>query len=382
MAGTVKTVLPTKETGMASRRFFTGEPFDSRPFASGGGKRKAHSHAAKRAAPHYVTTPVLNTVQEIITTPKGDPETPCRILAVLNQIFPLGNLPDRVSDPFELIAEAFQKWVASFVSPQVLAKLDLSLHVLSEDQWDSESYGEIQDYGTAFQFGLSNFIDLIFPLQQTLETYDKRYPELAKYLLRMLSACPISIGTPENIYEMVSYYCWCDNENEEEVYGERYQEGIDAGDSEEDAHEMALGTILVEYTEFENYVPDWTFERSQRKIDYSGSIPPELQKLKNCYDRWERRKKSRFCIPDCTFPGIIAPMDQDCYDFLCDVVNRIGNDQMQCGGDYFFSTIAWTFAIEQPKQILASLLEMRFVLEYFSVCVDFLLANEKERLNA
>ena len=382
MANAVATVLPTNQTGMAPGRFFSGEPFDGRTLVAGGRERQTHFRTAKRSAPHYLITPSLDTAQELITAPKKDPETPCRILAVLNQIFPLDHLPECVSNLSELITEAFQKWVASFVSPQVLAKLDLSLQFLSTNQLDYESYGEIPDCDMVIQFGISNFENGFFPMKETLDAYEAQHPGLAKHLLRMLSACPLSIGTPESIYEMASYFCWYGNETEEEVFDERYQEYIDSGESEDDARDMAHGTTLIEYAEFENYLPEWTFERSKRNVDSAGIIPAELQTLKHCYDRWERRKKSNFCVPECVFPGVLAPMDQKCYDFFCDVINRIGDDRMQCGGDYFFSTLAWPFAVTQPKQILSALLEIRFILEYFSACIDFLLAIEKEYKNA
>ena len=356
MANAVATVLPTNQTGMAPGRFFSGEPFDGRTLVAGGRERQTHFRTAKRSAPHYLITPSLDTAQELITAPKKDPETPCRILAVLNQIFPLDHLPNRVSDPFELIADAFQKWVASFVSPQVLAKLDLSLQFLSTNQLDYESYGEIPDCDMVIQFGLSNFEDGFFPMKETLDAYEAQHPGLAKHLLRMLSACPLSIGTPESIYEMASYFCWYGNETEEEVFDERYQEYIDSGESEDDARDMAHGTTLIESA--------------------------ELQKLKRCYDRWERRRKSNLCVPECVFPGVVAPMDQDCYDFFCDVINRIGDERTQCDGNYFFSTLAWPFAVTRPKQILSVLLEIRFILEYFSAGIEFLLTIEKEYKNA
>ena len=38
---------------------------------------------------------------------------------------------------------------------------------------------------------------------------------------------------------------------------------LESGESEEDANEAALEAIMVEYAEFEEYLPEWTFHREK-----------------------------------------------------------------------------------------------------------------------
>lgn len=378
MENAAKKILPENAAkNFSDLGFFQGESRKFSKIASGGAKRQSNSRPAKLPAPHSLITPVLDTVQEIIAE-ESKIEKPCRILAGLNTIFPLEDLRKGSGDPLQLISEAFRKWLESFMSKQVIERLSLFLQILPADEMDSESFPEVPDTDTVIQFGMSDFENGWFPLGDVLETYDKQHPGLAKYLLRMLSGCPLQIGTPETIYEMASEFCWYGNDTEEEVFEERYSEYIEMGESEEDARDAALEMIMVEYAEFEEYLPEWTFKRSERNCDDSGAIPMELQNLKRCHDQWQKRKRYHYLFPQCVYPGIVAPPDRKSYDFCCDVINRIGNDQMQCGGEYYFSTLAWPFPVNNSRKMLTALREIRPTLEYFSACVDFLLSHEKE----
>ena len=382
MAYTTAAVLDESQTkGAFAKGFFQGEPPLFRPAASGGAKRQTGSRPAKCFAPHYLTIPGLAAVQEIITE-EDELETPCRILAGLNMIFPLDDILTHSGDPFQLLSEAFRKWLESFMDESVLNRLGLSLQILSVNEVDSEIFREDPEADCCILFGLSDFENGWFPLGDVLDAYDRQNPGLAKYILRMLSGCPLQIGTPETIYEFASEFCWYGNENEQEIFDERYGEYIDSGESEEDANDAALEAVMVEYAEFEEYLPEWTFNRKKRKSDYSGEIPMELQNLTRCYDRWQKRKRCHYLFPQYVYPGIVVPLDRKSYDFCCDVINRIGNDLMQCGGDYYFSTLAWPFPVKNRREMRTVLREIRLTLEYFSACVEFLFSYEKEYPNA
>ena len=203
-------------------------------------------------------------------------------------------------------------------------------------------------------------------------------PGLARYVLQMLSDCPLHIGTPEIIYEMVSYFCWGGENNEEVILQERYDEYLEMGESEEDAREAAYETMVVRYAEFEENLPEWTFQRSGQDKAYSGPILPELKNLKRCHIRWKKRKKLHYLYPDYVFPGIVVSLDQQGYAFSCDLINRIGNDQIQCGADYYFTTLAWPLPIHNSGEMQVVFREIRQTLEYFSACMDFLFMHEKE----
>lgn len=382
MENAAATVLDGRQTkGALPPGFFPREPLLFRPAVPSTEKCKTNSRPAKRSAPHYLTIPQLDAVQEIITE-ENELETPCRILAGLNTIFPLNELLTYSSDPFQLLSETFRKWLESFMDQSVLDRLGLSLQIISAEEADYEIFQEAPEADCCIQFGMSDFENGWFPLGDVLDAYDKQFPGLAKYILRMLSGCPLQIGTPEAIYEFASEFCWYGNENEQEIFDERYSEYLESGESEEDANAAALETIMVEYAEFEEYLPEWTFHRDKRKSDYCGMIPEELQKLKKCYDRWQKQRRCHYLFPQYVYPGIVAPLDLKSYDFCCDVINRIGNDVMQCGGDYYFSTLAWPFPVRNTRKMLTVLREIRQTLEYFSACIEFLLAHEKEYPNA
>ncbi len=199
MAYTTAAVLDESQTkGAFAKGFFQGEPPLFRPAASGGAKRQTGSRPAKCFAPHYLTIPGLDAVQEVITE-ENEQETPCRILAGLNMIFPLDDILTHSGDPFQLLSEAFRKWLESFMDESVLNRLGLSLQILSVNEVDSEIFREDPEADCCILFGLSDFENGWFPLGDVLDAYDRQNPGLAKYILRMLSGVPICNGQSLNI---------------------------------------------------------------------------------------------------------------------------------------------------------------------------------------
>ena len=103
MENAAATVLDGRQTkGALPPGFFPREPLLFRPAVPSTEKCKTNSRPAKRSAPHYLTIPGLDAVQEIITE-ENEQETPCRILAGLNTIFPLDDLLQHSNDPFQLL---------------------------------------------------------------------------------------------------------------------------------------------------------------------------------------------------------------------------------------------------------------------------------------
>ncbi|MGF0039129.1 hypothetical protein, partial [Victivallis vadensis] len=82
------------------------------------------------------------------------------------------------------------------------------------------------------------------------------------------------------------------------------------GESEEDAREAAYETMMVHYAEFEENLPEWTFQRSGQSSTYSGTIPSELKNLSQCHIHWKKRKKLHYLYPNYVFPGIVVSLDQ------------------------------------------------------------------------
>ena len=140
---------------------------------------------------------------------------------------------------------------------------------------------------------------------------------------------------------MVSYFYWGSEDNEEVILQERYDEYLEMGESEEDAREAAYETMVVRYAEFEENLPEWTFQRSGQSSTYSGTIPPELKNLRQCHIH-----------------------------------------QIQCGADYYFTTLAWPLPIHNSGEMQVVFREIRQTLEYFSACMDFLFMHEKEYSDA
>ena len=382
MAEIAATVLERSDEGTLDPvRFFTGKPFLCEALISGGTECAAHPRPTGGPSAHYLTMPGLESVQELIQSPV-DNEPPCRILAGLNRIFPVQKYLAHSFEPQQVLTKAFHAWLESFMSKQVLARFGLSLQILSSTEIGHELFYELPEANAIIQFGFNDFENVYFPLGDVLKTYDEQHPGLARYVLQMLSDCPLHIGTPEIIYEMVSYFCWGGEDNEEVILQERYDEYLEMGESEEDAREAAYETMVVRYAEFEENLPEWTFQRSGQDKAYSGPILPELKNLKRCHIRWKKRKKLHYLYPNYVFPGIVVSLDQQGYAFSCDLINRIGNDQIQCGADYYFTTLAWPLPIHNSGEMQVVFREIQQTLEYFSACMDFLFMHEKEYSDA
>lgn len=377
MAGSATAVLENSRRGVFPLRFSSGTTFPCQTLTPGGTECRSDSRPAGSLTPHYLIMPVLDSVQEVIHSPVGT-ETPCRILAGLNRIFPIKEFIDSSADPLEMLSTAFRAWLESFMSKRVLARFDMALQFLSTNEVKDEFFDEFSSADTAIRFGFCQFDKGWFPIGEILKEYDQRHPGLAKYILRMLSDCPLFLATPEEIYEITSDFCWESNENEEDIFDERYAEYLEMGESEEDARDSAREAIMVDYAEFEEYLPEWTFKRSERDHNYHGPIPPELQNLRRCHAGWRRRKQVSYFFPNYAFPGIAVSLDHKSHDFICDVISRFENELLQGGMDYCFSTLSWPFAINDSRKLRTVLHELQFVLEYFSACADFLLTHEKE----
>ena len=150
------------------------------------------------------------------------------------------------------------------------------------------------------------------------------------------------------------------------------------GESEEDAENAAYETIPVNYSEFEISLPEWTFRRSEREQTYLGPIPPELLNLKRCHAGWQKRKQKNYLYPNCLLPAIVVSLDYESHDFCYEVISRIENELLQCGADYYLSTLAWPIPVCNSRKLQTFFRELREILEYFSACMDFLLIHEKE----
>ena len=374
----IRKIFPeTKIFRIETGGFFFGKPSLRRKTSGGGKKRRSYSGKPGSPAPDYLTIPILTSVPEKIES-SGDIELPCRMLAALDKIYPI-TLKD-FSVPKDLLLESLGGWVKTFMPQQIYDHLSMSLQICGSDCIDYDCADSETD--ALITFEITEFTEDYCPLGEVLVKHDKTHPGLGKYILRMLSDCPVPIGTPENVYEFISYSCWYDEENEEEIWNERYSEYIDMGESEEDAREYVNEQLLVTYAEFEEHVPDWTFSRKERKTDYFGTIPPELLQLHNCRQTWRRRKRMHFHCPNYLFPPIIVGLDRESYDFLCDAMDRVGNDVVQCGEDYGIGSLRWHLQMGNIRQILIALLELRQALEYFSACMEFILPHRKEYRHA
>ena len=85
--------------------------------------------------------------------------------------------------------------------PAVLDKLDLELEICPAADADMELFDELREEEYLVRFGIGCFVNRYFPLAEIIAQYNKLDPMLGKYLLKLLSDCPLSIGTPEMIYE-------------------------------------------------------------------------------------------------------------------------------------------------------------------------------------
>ena len=377
MADSAATVLGNSRKGVFPHRFSTGTPFLRGTIVSGCTERQTSSRSTGGIAPHYLITPDLEPVQKIIQA-SANPEIPCRLLAGLNQVYPITQFLSCSDDPQTVLSTAFHAWMESFMSKRVLDRFDLALQILSANEVEDELFGEIPDAVAAIRFGFCQFERGWFPIGENLKNYEKQHPGLAKYILRMLSDCPLEFGTPENIYELVSGFCWDYNENETEIFEERYAEYLEMGESEEEARKSADETLLVDYAEFETSLPEWAFRRSEREDQYIGPIPSELKNLKRCHSEWRKRKQKNYLYPNCLLPAIAVSLDYESHDFCREVIGRIENELMQYGVDYYWSTLAWPVPVCNFRKLQTFFRELREVLEYFSACMDFLFMHEKE----
>ena len=92
--------------------------------------------------------------------------------------------------------------------------------------------------------------------------------------------------------------------------------------------------------------------------------------------------KTTLIYPSFCYPGIVAPLDQQSFEFSCEAINRVSHDHIQSGGSYTISTLGWSFSPYSMKRMIQMFREIHTTLEYFGACVEFLLNNEKEYANA
>ena len=382
MAGIGKALFRKTEAKKFYHAGFLKQKFGNRiETAECGGNRQTGTNAAPGLAPAYLKLPSLNSVQKIICQSQ-DIRTPCRILSALNRIFPLDRFSSDRNDPVSLLTHCLQKWLESFMPPAVLDKLDLELEICPAADADMELFDELREEEYLVRFGIGCFVNRYFPLAEIIAQYNKLDPMLGKYLLKLLSDCPLSIGTPEMIYECISFFCWWGENDDDEIYQERYQECLDGGYDAEEARDVARETIIMEYAELEDNFPEWSFKRDQRIKKYCGIIPDELKKMEYHRKKYRRMKKVTSMYPSVWYPGIIAPLDQRGFDFSCDAINRISNDQIQSGGSYTLSSLGWSFLPSGRKQMIQMFREIQTTLEYFGACIEFLLNHEMEYANA
>ena len=110
----------------------------------------------------------------------------------------------------------------------------MSLQIFGQEEVKFSEHN-IPNTNAMISFGIPEFIHDYYPLGEALKIYDEQYPGLQKYILKMLSYCPIPIGTPEMIYELASYYCWNCEDNEQLIYAEKWEEYAEYGENEEEA---------------------------------------------------------------------------------------------------------------------------------------------------
>ena len=381
MARSGKTVCKCeKEELFCPSGFFTRKPKHRKQTFGRSKSCKTDSRSITVPGPSYLTLPSLEKVQDVIST-TIDIRTPCRILAALDRIFPLKNYLEKKTDIAATLKHCMTKWIESFFPAEILEKISFKLEICSSSQIDGELY-YLQDDQYMIQFGLDSFVNSFFPLGKIIDQYNGINPQLGKYLLKILSDCPLSIGTPETIYEFISFFCWCGEDDETELLSDRISEYYDENHDREEAEELAKETIIIEYAELTESIPEWTFCRKERLTEYHGFVPNELKKLEYQYLQYVRMKKQTGIFPAVCFPGIVAPLDEKNYLFSCDAIDRVSNDQIACGGSYTISSLGWSFNPLKQKEIIQALREIKITLEYFGGCLDFLLQHEKEFLNA
>ena len=381
MAKSGKTVCKhEKEELFCPSGFFPRKPKHRRQTSGCGKSCKAGSRPIAVPGPSYLTLPSLKKVQNVISTTR-DIRTPCRILAALDRIFPLKTCLEGKKDFASTLKRCMTKWIESFFPAEILDKLPFKLEICSPEQIDGELY-YLPDDNYMIQFGLDSFVNSFFPLGEIIEQYNCMDPLLGKYLLKILSDSPLSIGTPETVYEFISYFCWCGDDNESELLWDRTCEYSNEVNDREEAENLAKETIIVEYAELTESIPEWAFCRKERLNEYHGFVPDELRKLEHQYQQYVRMEKKTGIFPTVCFPAIVAPLDEKSFFFSCDAVDRVSNDQISCGASYAISSLAWAFNPLKQEEIIQALQEIRVTLEYFGGCLDFLLKHEKVFRNA
>ena len=372
-----KTFSQTKENNIASQRLSSGKPTLCKTTVLRNTKRTNSNHKTRNIAPNYLIIPAeLDSVQERIID-NGDIELICHLLTVLNKIFPLKFKNKKIKHPKDIVEEAFQNWIKSILSSNIYAKIDMSLQIFGQEEVRFSEHN-IPNTNAMISFGIPEFIHDYYPLGEALKIYDEQYPGLQKYILKMLSYCPIPIGTPEMIYELASYYCWNCEDNEQLIYAEKWEEYAEYGENEEEARNAIDEMIFVKYEDFKNNLPEWSFNRTQRHGNYDGKLPLEIVNMHHCYKRWKRKKQIHFSYPNYSYPPIIVAFDQKTYNFCCEVVDSIGYDIGECGEFFETTGLFWPIQSTNHRQILIAFLELQYALEYFASCMNFLSLYEKE----
>ena len=380
MAGIGKTVSGTKEIGFDHNGFPAEKPSLCRTVALRTPKRTRSRRKIGSPAPDYLTAPAeITSVQEKIDA-RGDVELVCRILAALNQLFPLNVNLKQIADPQEIVRESLQNWMKSFLPENIYEYFDMSLQILGREVARYLDY-DFYDADAVISFGIPEFVHDYYPLGEVLKKYEEQYPGLLKHIMRMLSDCPIAIGTPEAVYELTSCLCWGFEADEKYFYEERLEEYMDAGESEEEARRYIEEMIPVTYADFENNLPEWTFKREERNSRYEGDIPLELQDMQRCYKRWRRRNRPHYDYPNSSYPPMVVALDKDSYDFCCETIDRVGYEFYQCGDSFETTHLYWSIKAMNQHQITAILLELRYALEYFAACINFLTPYKQEYPN-
>ena len=183
MADSATAVLENSRKGVFPLRFSSGTTFLRNTTVSGGTERQTGSRSTGGATPHYLTMPDLGSAQEIIQA-SAKSEIPCRLLAGLNQLFPITQFLNCSDNLQTVLSTAFHAWVESFMSKRVLVRFDLTFQILSASEIEDELFSEISDVNVAIQFGFCQFEKGWFPIGESLKIYDKQHPGLTTILQR------------------------------------------------------------------------------------------------------------------------------------------------------------------------------------------------------
>ena len=171
-------------------------------------------------------------------------------------------------------------------------------------------------------------------------------------------------------------------DDEKSFIEDRCAEEVAAGNSEEIAREYAESQVTIRYEEFEKNLPLWSFSRKENPADYRKRLPEELRHLDRLYRTYHRHKYTDNFWPRLNLPCAILGLDQPTFDFLCHAYNKIGNEQVQYyDGCYCLAGFGCAFQPTNSSQIRNALLEIRFALEYFGACIQFLLQHREEYPN-